>query len=48
MQRKESLYPTDWLRIAEKDRQRAAHLLEIHDAQPAGATLAEWADERLR
>lgn len=48
MPRKESLYPTDWLRIAEKDLQRAEHLLEIHDAEAAGFYLQQAIEKFLK
>jgi len=48
MPRKESLYPTDWLRIAEKDLQRAEHLLEIHDAEAAGFYLQQAVEKFLK
>ena len=48
MPRKESLYPTDWLRIAEKDLRRAEHLLEIHDAEAAGFYLQQAVEKFLK
>ncbi len=48
MPRKESLYPTDWLRIAEKDLQRAEHLLEIHDAEAAGFYFQQAVEKFLK
>lgn len=48
MPRKESLYPTDWLRIAEKDLQRAEHLLEIRDAEAAGFYLQQAVEKFLK
>jgi len=48
MPRKESLYPTDWLRIAEKDLQRAEHLLEIDDAEAAGFYLQQAVEKFLK
>ena len=48
MPRKESLYPTDWLRIAEKDLQRAEHLLGIHDAEAAGFYLQQAVEKFLK
>ena len=48
MPRKESLYPADWLRIAEKDLQRADHLLEIHDAEAAGFYLQQAVEKFLK
>lgn len=35
MPRKESLYPTDWLRIANKDYARVEYLLNAHDPEAA-------------
>ena len=48
MPRKESLYPADWLRIAEKDLQRAEHLLAIHDAEAAGFYLQQAVEKFLK
>jgi HEPN domain-containing protein len=48
MPRKESLYPRDWLRIAEKDLQRAEHLLEVHDAEAAGFYLQQAIEKFLK
>jgi hypothetical protein len=36
MPRKESHYPLDWLRIAEKDLHRVRRLLEMQDSEAAG------------
>ena len=36
MPREESLYPADWLCIAEKDLGRVEHLLDVHDPEAAG------------
>lgn len=36
MRREESLYPADWLRIAEKDLGRVEHLLSVPDPEAAG------------
>ncbi|MFN3761877.1 MAG: HEPN domain-containing protein [Anaerolineae bacterium] len=44
---KESLYPADWLRIAERDLQRVVHLLAAHDAAAAGFFLQQ-AVEKFR
>jgi HEPN domain-containing protein len=41
MPRKESLYPSDWRRIAEKDLSRAGFLLENHDPEAAGFYLQQ-------
>ena len=48
MPRKESLYPADWWRIAEKDLQRADHLLEFHDAEAAGFYLQQAVEKFLK
>jgi HEPN domain-containing protein len=47
MPREESLYPADWLRIAEKDLRRAEHLLDIHDAEAAGFYLQQAVEKFL-
>jgi len=47
MKREESLYPADWLRIAEKDWGRIGHLLDIHDPEAAGFYLQQ-AVEKLK
>lgn len=39
MTRKESLYPADWMRIAEKDLKRADRLLADNDVELAGFCL---------
>jgi len=36
MPRKDSLYPLDWLRIADKDLRRVEYLLDVQDAEAAG------------
>jgi HEPN domain-containing protein len=41
MPREESLYPADWLRIAEKDLGRVEHLLDVHDPEAAGFFLQQ-------
>jgi len=38
---KESLYPRDWFRIAEKDFKRAEQLLKLDDAEGAGYNLQQ-------
>jgi len=48
MAREESLYPADWLRIAEKDLARAKHLLDIQDAEAAGFFLQQAAEKFLK
>jgi hypothetical protein len=35
MPREESLYPADWLRIAQKDPGRVEHLLGVNDPIPS-------------
>jgi HEPN domain-containing protein len=45
MAREESLYPADWLRIAEKDLARAKYLLNIQDAEAAGFFLQQTVPE---
>lgn len=48
MPRKESLYPGDWLRIAEKDFGRATYLLHAHDAEAAGFFLQQAIEKFLK
>ena len=48
MPREESLYPLDWLRIAEKDLRRAEHLLSIEDAEAAGFFLQQALEKLLK
>ena len=48
MPRKESFYPADWLRIAEKDLQRAERLVELHDAEAAGFYLQQAVEKFLK
>ena len=48
MKRKESLYPTDWLRIAEKDLNRVHHLLAVHDPEAAGFYLQQAVEKFLK
>lgn len=47
MPHKESHYPADWLRIAEKDLQRVHRLLEIEDSEAAGFYLQQAAEKFL-
>ena len=47
MPREESLYPADWLRIAEKDLGRVKHLLHAHDAEAAGFYLQQAVEKFL-
>jgi hypothetical protein len=46
MPRKESLYPADWIRIAEKDLRRVEHLLGIPDPEAAGFFLIHLSPTR--
>lgn len=48
MPRKESLYPADWLRIAEKDFARVQYLLDSHDAEAAGFFLQQAIEKFLK
>lgn len=48
MQPNESLYPNDWLRIAEKDLIRAQHLLSIHDPEASGFYLQQSVEKFLK
>jgi len=48
MPRKESLYPRDWLRIAEKDLGRAQHLLDFGDPEAAGFYLQQAVEKLLK
>jgi HEPN domain-containing protein len=45
---RESLYPADWLRIAEKDLQRVEHLLNINDPGAAGFYLQQSVEKFLK
>jgi HEPN domain-containing protein len=45
---KESFYPADWLRIAEKDWGRVANLLSLHDAEAAGLYLQQALEKFLK
>lgn len=45
---KESLYPTDWLRIAEKDWKRVNQILETKDAEAAGFFLQQATEKFLK
>lgn len=45
---KESLYPADWLRIAERDLQRVTHLLAVHDPAAAGFFLQQAVEKFLK
>jgi HEPN domain-containing protein len=48
MLREESLYPADWLRIAEKDLGRVEHLLAVHDPEAAGFFLQQAVEKFLK
>jgi HEPN domain-containing protein len=48
MPREESRYPTDWLRIAEKDLGRVEHLLDVKDAEAAGFFLQQAVEKFLK
>jgi HEPN domain-containing protein len=48
MARKESLYPSDWLRIAEKDLRRAELLLGMHDPDAAGFYLQQAIEKFIK
>ena len=45
---KESFYPTDWLRIAEKDYARVEYLLTAHDREAAGFYLQQAIEKFLK
>jgi hypothetical protein len=46
MPTKESFYPNDWLRIAEKDYARVEYLLVAHDPEAEGFYLQQAMDRR--
>lgn len=48
MQVNESLYPNDWLRIAEKDLIRVKHLLAIPDPEASGFYLQQTIEKFLK
>ena len=48
MPREESLYPGDWLRIAEKDLQRVPRLLSTDDPEAAGFYLQQAVEKFLK
>jgi HEPN domain-containing protein len=48
MKREDSLYPADWLRIAEKDLARVSHLLDISDSETAGFYLQQAVEKFLK
>lgn len=45
---RESSYPKDWLRIAEKDLVRSGQLLEVHDPEAAGFYLQQALEKFLK
>ena len=45
---KESLYPRDWVRIAEKDFKRAEQLLKLDDAEGAGYNLQQAVEKYMK
>jgi HEPN domain-containing protein len=48
MPREESLYPTDWLRLAERDWKRVERLLDEHDPELAGFCLQQAVEKFLK
>ena len=48
MPREESLYPADWLRIAEKDLGRVERLLGVQDPEAAGFFLQQAVEKFLK
>jgi HEPN domain-containing protein len=48
MPAEESRYPSDWLRVAEKDLSRVACLLAAHDAEGAGFHLQQALEKMLK
>lgn len=48
MSPEESHYPTDWLRVAEKDWRRAEQLLAMHDPELAGFCLQQAIEKFLK
>lgn len=48
MPHEDSLYPADWLRVAEKDLNRAEHLLSVHDAEAGGFYLQQAVEKFLK
>jgi len=48
MPREESLYPADWLRVAEKDLGRVEHLLDVQDPEAAGFFLQQAVEKFLK
>ncbi|MEK7728173.1 MAG: HEPN domain-containing protein [candidate division KSB1 bacterium] len=48
MKYEDSIYPNDWLRIAEKDWGRVEFLLEVHDHEAAGFYLQQSVEKFLK
>ena len=48
MQREESHFPADWLRIAAKDLNRVKFMLEVQDAEAAGFYLQQAVEKFLK
>lgn len=48
MPRRESLYPDDWLKIAEKDLKRVDSLINIKDSEAAGFFLQQAVEKFLK
>ena len=48
MRGKESIYPRDWLRIAEKDLSRVGNLIELQDMEAAGFYLQQAVEKFLK
>jgi HEPN domain-containing protein len=48
MPREESLYPADWVRLAERDWQRVERLLDEHDPGLAGFCLQQAVEKFLK
>jgi HEPN domain-containing protein len=48
MPRRESRYPADWLRIAERDLARVDHLLDVQDPEAAGFFLQQAVEKFLK
>ncbi len=48
MPHEESLYPADWLRVAEKDFARVEHLLSVKDYEAAGFFLQQAIEKFLK
>jgi HEPN domain-containing protein len=48
MRGEESLYPADWLHIAERDWARVERLLEVQDVELAGFSLQQAVEKYLK